>query len=114
MLVKDKQTNGVQYTLDQFLQTPTFPQNLHSPYNLDNKYRFQVLIDKIYNMGENWKSLISIKWFKKLTGSLRYEGNLGDITDLSSVSYSIVFIGSNAAPDDITISSYNRLRFYDS
>lgn len=113
MLVQDKQTNQAIYTIANLLEDATTGDNLVSPLNLDNKFRFKVYYDKLWCMDTARARTHCIKIYKKdLNIKIRYDASVPDITDLTSNSLSIVLI-SNTATTPPIITFFNRLRFID-
>ncbi len=114
MLIQDKQTNSAQFTAADVLNDVSSGNvAIVSPLNLDNKYRFKVLYDKVHKLNDNSGNLIQYKeLYKKVDLRIRYDGNIGDITDLSSNSYSLLMI-SNQTGNMPSITSYTRVRYVD-
>ncbi len=112
MLIKDSQTNGAIYTAAQLFADSTANDNLVSPLNLDNKYRFKVLYDRNHIVSSTGKSIIHLKKYIKVSDKIRYGGAAGDITDLNSASYSILAV-SNEATNQPTFQRSFRVRFVD-
>lgn len=116
LLVHDKQSNGAAFATTDLLESVTNIRSLITPRNLDNIKRFQVLYDKIIVLNQNVASAISttrfIKIYKKLGINLRYDGNAGDITDLTQSALSLLFI-SNEATNEPTVDVDSRIRFID-
>ncbi len=112
MIVKDKQTNSAIYAIGDLLEDTTANDALVSPINLDNRSRFIILMDKQLNMSDNWTQLVKIKWFKKLQQKIIYDGTGNGIADLTTCSYSLVLISSEAT-NTPTITHFTRLRFID-
>lgn len=111
MIIKDKQTNGVIYTQAQVLADVTANDILVSPINLDNKFRFVILYDKLFNLSFD-RASISFSKRIKLNLKVRYGSNAGTILDLNSDSLSLVFI-SNEAANMPNITQHTRLRYID-
>ncbi len=111
IIVRDKQTNQAIYTAADLLDDVTSGDQLASPYNLDNKFRFQILHDKVYNLHASNTNQIVKKTFK-LNHILRFDGSTPSIADLTSSSYSLLSVG-NEITNDPTIVLFSRLRFVD-
>ena len=113
MLVQDKQTNGALFTPADLLEDTTAGDNLISPLNLDNKYRFRVLYDKLHTLSVNGGNE-SIKWSKyiNLNQHFRYGSNAGTIADLNTNSLALVTI-SNEPTNTPNQTVYSRLRYVD-
>ncbi len=112
MLVLDKQTNGAIYTLAQLLNNVTADDNVVSPLNLDNMYRFIVLWDKVITLSDTGSTVKFFKFYKKLDLKLRFDAAAGTIADLTTNSLSIVRIGDEAT-NLPTVTYSVRLRFVD-
>ncbi len=112
LLVLDKQTNGVIYTAANLLKDVTVTDNIISPYNLNNKYRFHVLYDKVHRLNDNGNQSITVKKYMKVNEKIRYTAEAGDITDLSSSSYSLMTF-SNEATNSPAFTMHVRLRYVD-
>lgn len=112
LLVMDKQTNGAIYTLADLLEDTSASDNIVSANNLDNKFRFKVLYDKVFNVSNSGESRRKYKIFKKLPIKIRYDGNAGDITDITSWSLSLVAIADEAT-NTPGHTFFARLRFVD-
>ncbi len=113
MIVHDKQTNQAIYTAANLLEDSSIVDNFTSMLNLDNKYRFRVLYDKVHvlnSSGGNRSIFKSIS--KHLSLKLRYDAAAGDITDLTSSSLSIVMF-ANEPTNTPTVTMFSRLRFID-
>ncbi len=113
MLVHDKQTNQAIYVGADLLNDATVGgDNVMSPLNIDNKRRFHVLMDKVFSVSAGAQQTHFIKFYKKLNIPIRYDANVGDITDLTSSSLSLVTVSSEVT-NDPTITGKVRLRFVD-
>lgn len=112
MLVQDKQTNQAVYTIGDLLATGDANSNITSPLNIDNKYRFTVLYDKVFRTSNVSNNALYKDIYKKMQLRIRYDASTPDITDLTSSSLSLVFI-SNLASGNPSITYYNRIRFVD-
>ncbi len=112
MIIKDKQTNSAIYAIGDLLEDTTANDALVSPINLDNRSRFTILMDKQLNMSDNSVQLVKIQWFKKQQQKIIYDGSGNGIADLTSGSYSLVLISSEAT-NTPTITLFTRLRFID-
>ncbi len=94
MLVKDKQTNQAQFTASDLLSFTDPIDNLVSPYNRDNRRRFTVLHDRkiLLNTSGQQQHIFGKKF--RQDQHLRYDANVGDITDLTQASYSLLIVSS--------------------
>ncbi len=116
MLILDTQTNGAIYTTDDLLESVANLTSLISPRNTDNAHRFRVLYDKMVVLNQNITAVSSttrfLKVYKKVDLHMRYATNVGDITDLTQNSISVLLI-SNEATNTPTVDINFRLRFLD-
>ncbi len=113
MIVHDKQTNQAQFALADILQSAAAQLNIFSPYNIDNVSRFNVLYDRVHSLVDVGDSAQVIrKLIKPLQLKIRYDANVGDVTDLTQDSLSLVLIGSEAT-NDPSITFFYRGRFID-
>ncbi len=112
ILIHDKQTNGALAAAGDILQDVTADDGIVSPYNLDNKYRFRMLYDRVHTLSDNGRQSIAVKKYFKLNQKLRFDGTAGDITDIPSSSYLLLFV-SNEPTNTPTITRHSRLRFID-
>lgn len=113
MIIKDKQTNQAIYAAGDLLTDITATDAINSPMNLDNKYRFQVLYNRVHIMsitGAN--AAIKGEVFKDIDLKLRFDNSTPSIADLTSNSLSLVFI-SDQATNTPTVTFFSRLRYVD-
>lgn len=111
MIVIDTQTNQVGPTLANVLADAGNQTNLVSPRNLDNRSRFiilkdfNLLLDASYDRKQK-------SWYKKMNLHLVYDSNAGSISDLTSNSLTLFFMGSEGTnyPE---VSYYVRSRYID-
>ncbi len=94
------------------MDTATTTRGIISRLNLNNKMRFKVLYDKVHSLSISGNQTMFAKVYLNLNDKLRFSLNAGDITDLRSVSYSIVFIGTEVT-NDPTLALDVRIRFVD-
>lgn len=112
MIVLDKQTNQLLYNIGDLLQDGTIADNIVSPRNLDNKKRFAVWYDRVFQLNAGGVRTASIKKYFKKEVMFRYDENVGDITDLTQNSLSIVMVATEAT-NDPNIVLFSRLRYVD-
>ncbi len=112
MLVCDKQTNQAVYVNTDLLEDVTAVDNIVSPYNLDNKFRFTILFDRVFNVSEGSNSVRDFKRVFRMNKLLRFDGNTPSIADLTSNSLSLVQV-ANQVTNTPTITMFARLRFVD-
>ncbi len=113
MLVHDKQTNEAQATATDVLQDSTPIDAITSAYNIDNVSRFRILYDKVHTLviaGDT--SVVHRTIHKKLNLKVRYDGNAGDVTDLTQDSIFLIMV-SDTVTNDPNISFQIRLRYLD-
>ncbi len=112
MLVLDKQTNQAIYTIADLLADVTLNDGIVSMTNLDNKYRFRILYNKVHTYSNASKEVSYHEINKKLDMKLRYDASTPNISDLTSYSLSLVAISSQST-NQPTITFFSRLRFID-
>ncbi len=113
MIVHDKQTNQAQFTLADLLFDATIVDNILSPYNINNASRFNVLYDKVHTLNIAGSSgMLQRTIHRKLNMKTRYDANVGDVTDLTQDSLSMIFI-SDQPTNDPNLSLNYRSRFID-
>ncbi len=112
MVVLDKQTNQAIYNATDLLSDVTAGDSIVSALNLDNKYRFRVLYNKVMsfsNVGHNSQyTQISIP----LDLRLRFDASTPSIADLTSNSLSMLFTSSQAT-NTPNLSLFARIRYVD-
>ncbi len=96
MIIEDKQTNGAVFSAADILSDVTGIDNIISPYNLNNKYRFRVIYDKVHMLNDNGNQTAKVSTFIKLDTKLRYDGTAGDVTDATSSSYSFLAVSTES------------------
>lgn len=111
MLVCDHQTNQAIYTSTDLLQDATSQDNITSYLNLDNKMRFRILKDQIFQMSPS-KPSFKLEWNVPLGMKCRFSGASSSINNLTTNSLSIVFI-SDEPTNSPTVTGMSRLRFVD-
>ncbi len=112
MLVCDKQTNQAIYVNSDLLEDVTIIDGLVTRYNLDNKFRFSVIWDRLFHINEGSSSSKSFKKTFRMNKILRFDGNTPSIADLTSNSLSLVQV-SNEATNTPSITMFSRLRYVD-
>lgn len=111
MIVHDKQTNQAIYADTDLLSDVTANDGIVSSLNLDNKYRFEILYNKVVTMQNVGNSTHYLNIKKELDLRLRFDASTPSIADLTSSSLSIVFISSTTANPIVTM--FARLRYVD-
>ncbi len=83
MIVLDKQCNGAFPATTALLQDITASDALISPINTNNKYRFQVLYNKLARLSPEYPSQ-QLKYFSRKQYKIRYSGSTNSITEVTS------------------------------
>ncbi len=112
MIVHDKQTNQAQFTLADLLFDATVIDACFSPPNINNASRFNILYDKLHTLNSTSNAEINRVVYKKLNMKTRYDAAVGDITDLTQDSLTLVMVADQATNDPSIIFNY-RSRFID-
>ncbi len=112
ILVHDRQTNQAIYALSDLISDVTASDNLISPLNLDNKYRFQILHNHLYTMNVQGISNRYININKNLDMKLRFDASTPSIADLTSSSLSLVLL-TNQSTNQPTATVFSRIRYVD-
>lgn len=112
MLVQDKQTNGAVYVNSNLLLDVTAVDNIISPYNLDNKYRFRVLYDRVHHLAANGIESVSVKKYITLNQIMRFGGVAGTIADIRSNSFSVMVMSTEATNTPL-VNIITRIRYVD-
>ncbi len=113
MLVHDRQTNQAIYEILDLLQDTSANDSICSLLNLDNKYRFAILYNKVHTFSDNWKEASFHEINKTLNLKIRYDNSTPDITDLTSSSLSLVMISTSASTNFPVATVFARLRYVD-
>jgi len=110
MIVKDTQTNQAQFASADLLADTD--EACLSPLNLDNAGRFKIIYNKVHVLTSGGQSLVNRRIYRKVDVPLKFDNNVGDITDLTRNSLALVLVsdvGSN-----LPVITYNfRARFID-
>lgn len=112
MLVHDKQTNQAIYTDSDLLQDVSAFDSLVSANNLDNKYRFRVLYNKVHRFSNVGNNSSYSEIMKDLDMRIRFDNSTSTIADLTSSSLSLVFI-SNEDTNSPLLTLFSRIRYVD-
>ncbi len=116
MLIRDKQANGAVLTVNEVLQSSANFLGLISPRDVNHLQRFVVLYDRVHVLNQNITTTLSttrhVKKLKKQNIKIRYDANVGDITDVQTNSYSMLLI-SNEPTNEPTFDHFVRLKFID-
>lgn len=112
IVVYDKQPNGATFSLTDLLKDSSIGDNIISPLNLGNKFRFKILYNRIHQMSINGKNNCYGKFYKKIFMRTRYSGTAGDITDVATNNIKVFFI-SDEATNEPLMNGNIRMRFLD-
>lgn len=91
MLVYDRRSNGATVDLAKLFQTPN---RILSPLNSDDSGRYKIIFDKIFTLVQNTENhavLITQNNIFKNGMQVEYDANAGDITDVESGNFAIVY-----------------------
>ncbi len=113
LLVQDKQTNGAIYLNSDLLQDATAQDIVVSPKNADFKRRFRCYIDKNYSFSVNGAGTRFYKKFIKMNIPMRFDTNVGDITDVQSSSLSL-FVVTETVGAGVVNTVFCRVYYIDS
>lgn len=113
MLVQDKQTNGAIYAAADLLQDASTQDIIVSPKNADMNRRFRVFLDKNHPFSVNASGTQFYRKFHKMNMPIRYDANVGDITDLQSNSLSLL-IATETAGAGVVNTIFARVYYTDS
>jgi len=111
LVVYDSQTNATALTILQVLNAVT----VISMKNLENRKRFQILLDKTLDLMPSGDERQHWKWYKKLNHQVQFNnGDAATVADIVTGSLYFITIGSNVAgvnagTSDITV----RVRYTD-
>ncbi len=97
MVIMDRQTNGVIYTAADLLEDVTTTDVMISPLNRDNKGRFKVLYDRLHLLSVAGVANVQGRRFFRMNTEVRFDGNAGDISDLTTNSYSLLHVAQIAS-----------------
>lgn len=113
LLFWDQQANQTAPTSDDVITTP----HLYSQYNRDNQKRFKILYDKVFTIHPQYTSQLMFHPLiikRKLSRQVKYDdGNVGDITDITTNSLYYMLITDSAAVGDFTHRWSARFNFKD-
>ncbi len=112
LLVQDKQCNGTAVSWADVLSSATSPDSLVAFNNLDNKYRFNILYDRVHQMSINGRRNIYGKFYKKCAIKVRYSSNLGTVADINTNNLAILWV-SDEASNTPAMELISRVRYVD-
>ncbi len=113
LLVQDKQTNGAIYASEDLFQDATAQDIIVSPKNADFKRRFRIYLDKNHSFSVAGVGTKYFKKFFKMNIPMRYDANVGDITDIQSSSLSL-FVCTETAGAAVVNTVFCRIYYIDS
>jgi len=119
LILWDSQANGAAPSAADVFETSTDSSILVSPLNLSNRERFQVVMDKVYNIGGAGAvdgvppDTIHIEKFKKMNKIVTFNGgNAGTVGDIATNSLYMITISTAFTAAPLT-SYHTRIRFTD-
>ncbi len=113
ILVLDKQTNQAIYTIEDILSDVSNRDILVSGLNLDNKFRFSILYNKVHAISLNSPSAFFYREFtKELDMKIRFDNSTPSIADLTSYSLSWIIVGL-AQANGAALTFFSRIRYVD-
>ena len=119
VVVQDKQANGTACGWDDVFDDGTSGNNastLTDPLNVENRFRFNILFDKIVNLQVQSAAPQNktLKVYRKVTIPVIYGGNGDEIDDINTNSIYLLVKNSVAAgTSSATIGGYTRIRYTD-
>ncbi len=112
MLIHDKQTNQAIYSASDLLQDVTANDNIVSATNLDNKYRFHVLYNKVVRLSNATNNTVYQEIMKDVDIRLRFDASTPSIADLTSSSLSLLFVSTLTTTAPL-LTLFSRVRYVD-
>lgn len=112
MLILDKQANGALPSVGDFLLDASVDDQLVSLLNLDNKFRFIVLYDRLITLSSSGTRTIGGKVFKKMQTHIRYSGTTNSTSNIQSNNY-FLYIASNETSTNPSITYMLRVKYVD-
>lgn len=113
MIVQNRQANGAAIVGAQLLQDTTVGDSIVSPYHKDFRRKFYVKYDRVHVFDLEGRAFVHVKKFIKCNIPIRYDANVGDITDLQTNSLSLVTT-ADIAGASVVNTVFIRLTFTDS
>lgn len=90
LIVQNRQSNGATINSAELYQDNSAGDNIVSPWHKDFKRKFTVKYDKVHLFSSTGNAFSTAKKYIKCNIPIRYDGNVGDITDVQSNSLSYV------------------------
>jgi len=113
LIVYDRQTNAAAPTMAQVCESAT----IQAPRNLENRKRFSILFDKIYNLNAADESGSSrqIRWYRHLNHPETFNsGDAATVADITTGSVYLIALGTEAAGGTSgSIDYWSRIRYQD-
>lgn len=109
LVVYDKQTNAAAPVVTDILNTD----NVASHLNLNNRSRFQVLVDEIYPIGFQGNYSQKLQVFRKLNLDVQFLGTGATVASISTGSIYAVFLTDVGATNITNFTYSSRIRFLD-
>lgn len=114
LLVYDKQTNGALPAITDILNTASAQNPVTAMLNLNNRDRFVILWDKIFQLNTSFSIFQHFKKYKKLRHETVYSGTTATIGSIITGGLYVVTIGSvPAGITDVDNGMTMRVRFVD-
>ncbi len=112
MLVIDKQTNAAQAAQSDLLEDSTGQGAIVSPIQIDNKFRFNIIYNRVHQMSISGKQNTYSNRYIKKELKIRYNGSGSTVASVTSNNL-LLFMWSDESSNTPTIESHIRLRFVD-
>lgn len=113
LIVYDRQTNAAAPTMAQVCESAT----IQAPRNLENRKRFSILFDEIYNLNAAAESGSSrqIRWYRHLNHPETFNsGDAATVADITTGSVYLIVLGTEAAgATSGSIDYWSRIRYQD-
>lgn len=111
IVVCDKQTNQAIYNIDDLLEDSSAGDNIVSPYNLNNRHRFNIIYDRVHSLSLA-EATVTVKRYLAFSKLIRFDASTSAIADLTQNSISMVQM-TNEPTNVPAITSFLRLRYVD-
>lgn len=111
MVVLDKQVNGATFAIGDLLRDTSATDILVSSMDIDNGKRFKILYNKLFLLSPEFPSK-QIKYFKKHSLKIKYDGNTSSVADQTTNGLYIVFF-SNESTNQPAITLSSCIRYVD-
>ncbi len=111
IILLDKQANGGNPNGSDLLQDNTVDDNIVSPINVDNKFRFKILYNKVAKLSQE-HPIQQFKFFKRLQIPIRYSGASNSVANIKTNNLILVLF-SDEATNTPTITHSMKTNFVD-